>query len=214
MAARRARTALAGALALSMLLAAAGPAEAAKKKAKLKPFSQTLAVNAAVPDAVAATQSVPLTSTITVPKKYKGKVVGDVNVTGIQTTGSAAGAASQLSGYLIAPGGRTFQLFLGVGDQNLGPWTIDDDTPVGICNVAVGTPCPNPEQSLGRPFAGTSNSNYNSAGSFPMNGRLTIFDGVSMRGAWKLLLSDNAPAATSVLNQWGLRITPAKPVKG
>ena len=111
---KRSRIVLAGLLALSLGvtpgMTVAG-ADAAKKTAKKKKtpttFAKQLSVNAAIPDDAAAGPSTPLTSTITVPKKFKGKVVGDVNVTGLQTTGSAAGAASDLNGALTSPGGRT-----------------------------------------------------------------------------------------------------------
>ncbi|MBM3666843.1 MAG: hypothetical protein FJW90_05075 [Actinobacteria bacterium] len=44
-------------------------ATGAKKKAKLKPFAATATVNAGIPNGAAATKSVPVLSTITVPKK-------------------------------------------------------------------------------------------------------------------------------------------------
>ncbi len=209
----------AGLVAASLLLAAglatgAGGAAAAKKKpAKLKPFAKTLVVNAAIPEDPGAAASTALTSLITVPKKYKGKVVDDVNVTGIQTTGSGAGAAADLSGSLTAPNGRTVLLFRGQGGQSLGPWTLDDDTSVSICNQNLPVLCQNPNQSLNRPFAGTSNLAYNDNPALPP---LQAFDGVAMKGVWKLSIVDTDPggAVTSTLNQWGLRVTPAKPVKG
>lgn len=207
---RGSRATLAGGIVLALALTAGiGAAPAKKKSGGTKPFEATKTVNAAVPDAVAATRSVPLISTITVPKKYKGKVVGDVNVTGIKTTGSAAGAAGQLSATLIAPNGRAVLLFRGQGDQNLGPWTLDDDTPVSVCNNPVGAPCANPNQSLARPFAGTSNLVYNDGPSLtPLQG----LDGTPMKGTWTLNASDVTVGLTSTFNTWGLKITPAKPV--
>lgn len=205
---------VAGMLVLAALMLLAPGAAAKKKSGGTKPFSKSILVGQAVPDATGATvRSVPLRSTITVPKKYKGKYVGDVNVTGLQTTGSGAGAANDLIGYLISPGKRTFQLFYQVGNDSLGPWTIDDDTPVSICPSL--TPCTNPLQSLGFPFAGTSNANFNWIGTFPVNGQLAMFDGVPMNGAWTLLLTDATTGAgngTSTLDGWGLKITPAKRV--
>ena len=203
-------------LALGGLLLLGPGGAVAKKSSASKPFSKSITVNQVVPDATGpATRSVPLRSTITVPKKYKGKYVGDVNVTGLQTTGSGAGAANDLIGYLISPGKRTFQLFYLVGNDSLGPWTIDDDTPSSICNVAPPAVCPNPSQSLPQPFAGTSNAIRNWAGNFPVNGQLAMFDGVPMKGSWTLLLTDVATGAgngTNTLDAWGLKITPAKPV--
>ncbi len=222
MAGRRTRTALAASLALALigLLATAGPAEAAKKKAKTGPFSQMKAVNAAIPEGPAAgNRATPLVSTITVPKKYKGKVVGDVNVTGIQTTGSGAGAGNHLGASLSAPNGRTIDLFVGIGGvalQSIGPWTIDDDTSVSICNQTSAIPCTDATRTLYPPFAGTSNTIFNFSGGFPPNGPLASFYRVPMNGTWTFRIFDltNTGALTSTLNQWGLRVTPAKPVKG
>jgi hypothetical protein len=204
---------LVGALAL---LGLASTAQAKKKgPGKVKTFVSTLAVNQAVPDAVLNSTSTPVRSTITVPKKYKGKVVADLNVTGIQTTGSGPGAADDLIAGLSAPNGRFVELFANVGDQSLGPWTIDDDTLVGICN-AITPPCRDGTQTLNRPFAGTSNTIYNlGGGNYPTNGPLATFNGIAMRGTWTLTVADVTPpsvlnSGTSNLNQWGLQITPAK----
>ena len=212
----RLRTAIALALALVLCAGIAPAADAAKKKAKSKVFAATVAPNAAVPEAAVGARSAPLTSTITVGKKFKGKVVGDVNVTALQTTGSGSGAANDLAAYLIAPNGRTLQLFFSVGDQSLGFWTLDDDSPVAICPFPPATPCADPAQSLKAPFAGVSNLTLNWVGTFPVNGSLAIFNGLKMRGTWTLLVTDLGPPGatngTSVLNTWGLRIRPAKPV--
>jgi hypothetical protein len=195
------------------LVAVAAPASSAlaKKKGhgKVKTFASTLAVNKPIPDATAGVASTPVRSTITVPKKYKGKLVADVNVTGIQTTGSGTGAANDLRASLTAPNGRTLTLFEFQGDQNLGPWTLDDDTATSICNTAVSTPCTNPNQTLHQPFAGTSNLAFNDA---PALVPLANFDGVRMNGTWTFTIVDIAPPGTnngtSSLNQWGLQITP------
>lgn len=202
---------LASIAAVATLALAVGPGAAAAKPAKR--FQSTVAPNAAIPDAIPGTRSVPLTSTITVPKKFKGRVVGDVNVLGLQTAGSAEGAANHLTFYLISPTGRTLQLVYLVGDQSLGPWAIDDESATSICPLPPTLVCPNPAQTLLPPFAGTSNTLYNWAGNFVANGTLGIFDGVRMNGAWTLLVTDRAPDGTSTLNRWGLKITAAKPVK-
>jgi hypothetical protein len=200
------------ALAVVLVLAAGlGEASAKKKGAKAKPFQATKVLTAPIPDGVLDVRSTPLRSTIAVPKKYKGKVVGDVNVTRIQTTGSEAPAAAHLIASLIAPNGRTVVLFEGKGDQSLGPWTLDDDTPVSICNQPAAAPCLSPNQSLQQPFAGTSNLAYNDGPSLPP---LQGLNGVPMRGKWTLTISDVAPGATSTLNRWGLKINPARPVGG
>lgn len=211
---RRKALRITAALALAMSLVGTAffaPAAVAKKKKAPNVFSKQVTSNAPITDPAAAGIGTPLASTLVVPKAFKGREVADVNVTGLQTTGSAAGAAVQLTAYLTAPGGRTLQLFLGVGDQSLGPWTMDDDTRVSICNSS-GPVCADPDQALYRPFVGTSNLLTNFGGLFPVNGNLTIFNGVSMRGTWTLRVVDATNGLDSVLNQWGLRIQAAKKV--
>jgi hypothetical protein len=210
------RRATAVALVFMLVLAGtaclAGGANAAKKGkgGKAKVFAQQKAVNIPLPEGPAGgAPGTAVRSTITVPKKFKGLTVADVNVTGIKTTGSAAGAANDLNARLTAPNGRTILLFNAKGDQSLGPWTLDDDTKVAICDVLAGLSCPDPLQSLYRPFAGTSNlTNTNSPFWLP----LATLNGVSMKGNWTFTIADvvSAGATTSVLNSWGLRITPAK----
>jgi hypothetical protein len=207
-------------LALCVLLVTAlgGSAEAKKKKHKsASVFQQSVVVNTAVPNVPAAPgPSTAVRSTITVPKKFKGKVVGDVNVLGIQTTGSGAGAANDLMMKLTAPNGRTTYLVAsnnagnGIGDVSIGPLTLDADSPISICDQANPANCTDPAQKLDRPFAGTANEQ--GVGTAGMGG-LPIFRGVPMRGNWTFTIFDGAgPATTSVFNGWGLQITPAKPV--
>jgi hypothetical protein len=205
------------ALVLALALGLAGTAEAKKKGGgKAATFAQTLPVNLAIPQGVASARSTPLLSTIVVGKKFKGKTVADVNVTGIQTTGSNAGAADDLIAYLVAPNGRTLQLFWHVGDQSLGPWTLDDDSSVFPCNVAM-PPCVDPDATLNRPFAGTSNTAFDQGGGYPPNGSLSIFNGLPMKGAWTFLICDTSSSGagdgTSTLNQWGLQITAERTAK-
>jgi hypothetical protein len=194
-------------LSIVLLMAPAATAKKGKKNANV--FSHQQTVNLAIPDRPAgmnAPPAAPLVSTIQVPKQFKGRSVADVNVTRLQTTGSTAGSAPQLVAYLTAPGGRTLELFQGVGVRSLGPWTLDDESPVAICNASLPTRCPDPSQSLNEPFAGISNLTQNWQGLFAVNGNLTIFNGVSMKGTWTLRIADRANAATSTLNQWGIQI--------
>ena len=211
MSARRRRIALAGVLALALSICAApAPAVAAKKKGKgnANVFTKQLQANAPIPDGVAATVTVPLVSTITVPKKFKGKLVRDVNVTALQTTGTAANSAAGLTATLLSPSGRRIDLFVSLPGQSIGPLTIDDDTPAGICTSAPPAVCGDGTRTLYRPFAGTANTIWNFAGQFPTNGPLASFDGLKMKGTWSLVIRDNAAGSgDSTLNQWGLRIT-------
>ena len=199
------------ALVLLLVIALAVPAGAvAKKKKGGNTFSAQQTVNAPIPDHAAgmgAPPSVPVVSTISVPKRFKGKVVKDLNVTGIQTTGTGVTPAADLLASLTAPNGRTIDLFFSIGSISIGPLTIDDDTPVAICNSTPAAPCADPLQSLYQPFAGTANTVSNGAGSFPTNSPLAGFNGLKLRGAWTLTIRDIANTETSVLNQWGLRIS-------
>lgn len=210
---KRSRLAVAGVLALALSVTAALPVvgvEAAKKKKKTPTtFAQQLGVNAAVPDDAAVGPSTPLVSTITVPKKFKKKVVGDVNLTGFQSTGSGVGAANDLEAALTSPGGRTTILFDSVGDVSIGPWTLDDDTKTSICNSPTPT-CLNPLATLLQPFAGTSNLTDEDDDVWP----LATHNGVRMNGTWTLTVwDDSSIGQTSTLNSWGLKIEAAKPVK-
>jgi hypothetical protein len=186
-------------------------ADAKTKKKSKGPgtFQQVLQPNAAIPDDVATGASTPLNSTLTVGKKFKGKVVGDVNVTSIQTTGSATGAASDLIMRIIAPNGHSVRLWSGdFGDQSIGPLTLDDDTPVSICNSD--TPCTWGPDTLLQPFAGTSNLQFLGGGG---TGPLSKLDGLAMKGTWTFQIWDEGQIGkTSTLNSWGLQITAARPV--
>ena len=212
----RRRAWAAAALALCAGLVVAMPltgAQAKKKSAKVKTFNGAGGTGA-IPQYVAASPQA-LKTTLVVPKKYKGKTVGDLNVTSIRTTGSDAGAANDLVAELTAPGGRTVNLFSNVGTQSIGPWTLDDDSEASICPGIPPAQCPDSTRTLSPPFAGTSNLIYNFAGSFPTNGPLATFDGVKMNGTWTLTVFDTATGATngtSSLDGWGLRIVPAKPI--
>jgi hypothetical protein len=211
----RRRLRLLGVLILALCLAvglAAGDA-AAKKKKKKGPtvFSQSLTVNAPIPDEPPSPGTdTPVVSTLTVGKKFKGKQVGDVNVTGIRTTGDVPDAANDLAMSLQAPNGRYVQLISnGIGDQNIGPLTLDDDTRTSICNS--NTPdCSDPFQTLIQPFAGTANLLAIGGGD---TGPLSAFNGTTMRGTWTFRIWDADAVQTSTFNSWGLQITAQKPVK-
>ena len=197
--------------ALGMTLGGAAEAKKKSKKTKTVVFQQSIAPNAAIPDDSASGPSTPLKSSITVGgKKFNGKVVGDLNVLGIQTTGSAANAARDLRMKLIAPNGRTIYLIGGPrGDVSIGPLTIDADARASICDSAA-PPCEDPAQTLNRPFAGTANSQgLGGMGS----GGVRAMNGVPMKGTWTFEVFDQTGIGrTSTLNGWGLQITSAKPI--
>jgi subtilisin-like proprotein convertase family protein len=204
---------LALALCTALGLTFGGAAEAKKKPKKVKNvvFRQSLSPNTAVPDDAASGPSTPVKSTITVAgKKFKGKVVGDLDVTGIQTTGTGANAARNLRMKLIAPNGRTVSLIgRSIGTTSIGPLTIDAQSPVSICDSATPS-CPDPSQTLLPPFAGTANSQMLGGSS---TGGVRGMNGVAMSGTWTFEIFDIGNIGqTSVLNSWGLQITAAKPV--
>ncbi len=190
----------------------AGGAEAAKKKkktAKSKVFTETMNVNAPIPDAFAAAgPSTPVRVNFTLGKKFKNKVVGDVDLT-FQTTGNGPGAASDLSVWLTAPNGRTVLPFETLGDVSIGPLTLDDDTTTSLCDSATPT-CANPNATLIQPFAGRANTMDEDDDARP----LSTFDGVRMKGTWTFMVYDNTfNGDTSVLNLVGLRVASATPVQ-
>lgn len=214
------RLLVAGVLALALCTAfslSLGATADAKKKKKKTPtvFSATDNANLSIPDDQPTGNSIPVSRTLTVGKKFKGKVVGDVNVTGIRVTGSATDSADDVGLYLTAPDGTNVLLInpTGIGDQTIGPLTFDDDTNVAICDRTVppGDPCPFYNESLNRPFAGTANLLFQGSGG---TGPLSAFDGGPMKGTWRMTAWDEDDIGkTNVLNSWGLQITAKKPVK-
>jgi hypothetical protein len=215
----RRRLAVAGVLALAlctalaMTLGSTAEAKKGKKHKAAKVFQQSLTVNAAVPNLQPgpSVPSTPIRSTITVGKKFKGQLVGDVDVTGIQTTGSGSGAADDLRMKLTAPNGRTVYLIgSGIGDVSIGPLTIDAESPVSICDAPTVASCADPAQSLVQPFAGTANTlGLGATGT----GGVRAFNGVGMKGSWTFTIWDQSGAGTTnVFNGWGLKIRAAKPI--
>jgi hypothetical protein len=213
--ASRRRMAVLGILALALVTALGmtlgSSAEAKKKKKGPTVFQASVSPNAAIPDDNPTGPSTPLTSTITVGKKFKGRQVADVNVTGLQTTGNVDGAADDLGFKLTAPNGRTVRLVTpgNLGGTSIGPLTIDDQSPVSICDSTTPT-CEDPSSTLVQPFAGTANELSLGSGG---TGGLKAFRLVFMKGTWTLTVWDESGSGqTSVLNAWGLQITRARPV--
>src|SRR3954447_8778886 len=207
---RRLRLGLALLLAFCLAIGlAAGDAAAKKKKTKASLFTGSASPNLVVPDEPGTGQEVFVTTGITVPKKFKGKTVGDLNITAIKTTGDAADSADGLDLMLVGPGGRSVLFDAGALDgQSIGPVTFDDDTPTSFC---ASPPCSDPDQTLMYPYSGTTNL----VGVFSGDqGPLSVFNGSPMRGTWTLYAWDNDFGGNNVVNSWGLQITAAKPVTG
>jgi hypothetical protein len=208
----RRRLGLGLALLLALCLAiglAAGDAAAKKKKSKANLFAGSASPNLVVPDDSGSGQEVLVTTAISVPKKFKGKTVGDLNITGVKTTGDAGDSADGLDLMLVGPGGRSVLFDAGaLNGQSIGPVTFDDDTPTSFC---ASPPCSDPDATLMYPYAGTTNLVAVFSGD---QGPLSIFNGGPMRGTWTLYAWDNDFGGNNVVNTWGLQIAAAKPVAG
>jgi hypothetical protein len=195
------------ALVASLVLALGGPAAAKKKHHKGGPAVVTVPLNAAIPQATGTAPNIrwgTLRSDIVIGKKFKGKKIGDVNVT-VQTTGAGPDAAEDLRMRLTAPNGATTDIVQFLDGQSIGPLTLDDDTTVDTC-AGPPPPCDDPLRSLNPPYAGTSRP----------DGDLSILDSGPIKGTWRLSAfdTDNFYAnRISTLVSWTLTVTPERPVK-
>jgi hypothetical protein len=193
-------------LATALLVA---PALAAKHKGKKGPavLDVTQQVGALVPERAPGSDGTYglLTSTIEVGKRFKGRVIRDVNAT-VQTTGvTGNNPSNDLDAFLSAPNGATTLLFGGLGGLNpgeavsIGPLTLDDDVPTHLFDVFnQGDPL-----ALKPPFAGTA---------MPAQ-TLASLDGGPVSGTWVLRVLDTANGGneTSILNFWRLNVVAGKP---
>lgn len=187
-------------------LVAAPAADGKTKKAK-GPLEVTKSVETVVPEASSDPDGLDglLKSTIDVGKRFKGRVIRDVNVT-VKTTGHTGNNPSNdLAAYLTAPNGATTALFFGLGGLDpgtavsIGPLTLDDDTPIHLFSVFnQGDPL-----ALKPPFAGTAE---------PIQ-TLASLDSGPVRGSWTLSVVDSfsGGAETSVLNFWSLSVQTGRP---
>ncbi len=188
-------------LALAGSLAVAAPAGAAKKRGG-GTVDVTQTVNQAIPDRPVGinTPYGLLTSTITVGKRFKGKLVRDVNLT-VQTTGTGAAndAAADLQARLTAPNGATTELFQGLFPGNaIGPLTLDDETSRFLSSGAL----VNDPRALYTPWAGTAQ---------PDGKPLAVMDGGRVNGAWTLSVRDLDAGNASTLGQWRLNVAAGMP---
>jgi hypothetical protein len=199
---KRSRLALVGVLALALSVTvglASGSVAEAKKKSKKGGSVTAVGAPTGIPAAAAGPGApngvvfVPLV----VGKKAKGKVISWDSLT-ITTswTGSASGALNSINAELIAPNGRTVGLFAppfdtGAGYTAAGPVTETPNSKIGFCNQ-VGAPppppCSNPDNTLGRPYAGTVG-----------NPGLATFGGVTAKGTWILEVQNTSALTTATL---------------
>jgi hypothetical protein len=189
----------------------AAPAEAAKKKQRKgsSVLNVTQQVNAPIPEATPGPDGPDglLTSTLQVGKRFKGRVIRDVNVT-VQTTGvTGDNPSNDLTAYLSAPNGATTTLFSGLGGLDpgqavsIGPLTLDDESAIHLFDVFdSGDPL-----ALRPPFAGTAT---------PLETLASLESG-PVRGVWMLRVIDSfsGGAETSRLDFWRLNVAAGRPYR-
>lgn len=199
-----AATAVAALVFLGVLLLS-GSADAKKKHKKGGGVvTVTKSVGLTIPDRPPGGTSGSVSSSIPISeKRFKGKTVGDVNLT-FETTGSEPGAATDILVRLTAPSGASRVLWYGVTGQSIGPLTLDDDTPLQICSSNT-PPCKDPDLTVNPPYVGTAE---------PIVDPLVVFDRSPIRGTWTLTVLDTGVGKINKLDLWGLTITAARPVKG
>jgi hypothetical protein len=193
-------------LAALIAFAACGPGGAAAKKRKsVRVFDATSAVNATIP-----ARSGPngpdgvFTSTINVPKAFAGLRIRDVNVT-LQTTGFFGPfPAAAVVPLLTAPNGATIRLFQGLqsmsGAHNIGPLTIDDESPLELVSLTSSDPV-----GLYDPWIGAAR---------PEGGRrLAVMDNGPVRGTWTLTVLGQLENELSTLKFWRVTVVAGRPYK-
>jgi hypothetical protein len=178
-----------------------GVATAKKKKVKKSPVANiTLPVGQAVP---ASTSGPParngnLASTTTLSKKFKGKLIDDVNAGVVASGGDIAGLAVRLS----APNGNTVCLLGcsgGLFGKTIGALTLDDETPI----ILSGAPPENFQDpmQLFSPYAGTAEP----------EGTLSDMDGGPAVGTWTLRAANADPMNAVTITQWSLVVKTRAP---
>ena len=202
---KRSRLALVGILALALSvtvgLVSGSVADAKKKKKGAKSVTVSKTIPTAIPAAGAgpgAPNGVALVPLAVGGKKVKGKVVGwDTLTITTSWTSTVSGALNSINAELIAPNGRTVNLFAppldtGAGYLAAGPVTETPNSKIGFCNQ-VGAPppppCSNVDNTLARPYAGTIGNN-----------NLALFGGVPVTGTWTLEIQNTSAATTATLN--------------
>jgi hypothetical protein len=179
-------------------------AAVAKKRKGTRVFDATSMTNAPIP-----ARSDPngpwgvLSTTIDAPKSFKGLQIRDVNVT-LQTTGTSGNfPAAATRPQLTAPNGATVRLFSGLqsvtGAHNIGPLTLDDESPLELVSLTPSDPV-----GLYDPWIGSAR---------PESGRLAVMDNGPVRGTWTLTVLTTLANETSTLNFWHLTVVAGRPYK-
>jgi hypothetical protein len=193
----------AGALAA---IAICAPGAAFAKKAKRSVvLDVTNAVNATIPGRTGSNGPYGVvSSTIQTPKRFKGLVIRDVNVT-LQTTGvSGSFPAASVRPQLTAPSGATVRLFSGLqsvtGAHDIGPLTIDDESPLSLVSLTSADPV-----GLYDPWIGSAR---------PEGGRrLAVMDNGPASGTWTLTVVSALQNQVSTLNFWRIQVAVGRPYR-
>jgi hypothetical protein len=215
---------------LLVVLTVAVPTASAKKKNR-GPVNVSKVANLAIPDG--STVHGVASSTIRLGKRFKGRLIRDVDVT-LQTTGTGDKTFNTSGGPLTgpfegadvgailrAPNGGHVTLFdpgdlfppvlstmpLALGAlPNVGPVTLDDEAEIDLPGEAVGLNANDPTV-LEPPYVGRAR---------PPVKPLRLLEGGPARGAWTLTMRDGDATGTSNLASWRLRIVtgPAPELRG
>jgi len=188
------------AISLTAGFIAAGSAGA--KKSKKSPTADvTVQLNQVVPTASNGPppqQNGRLTSTTTLGKKFKGKLIDDVNARITASGGDVGGLAVRLT----APNGDTVCLLgcqFGLFGKQIGPLTLDDETPV-ILSGQDPQNFQDPDQ-LFSPYAGTAEP----------EGTLSDLDNGPAKGIWTLRAGNADPSNPVTISQWGVHVATHRP---
>jgi hypothetical protein len=185
---------------VTALVLGLAPAAGAKKDdpPKTRTVRVSQVVGQSIPN-VTATQDGRLESPMRLKgRKLDDRKISDVNVT-VQTVGSGGNAAGELRAILSAPNGASTWLFGGgLAGPNIGPLTLDDETP-----MFIGLGLPRSPEQLGAAYQGTAQPVcFFAFGSCSLS---TLDDG-RVRGTWILRMYDTTGAQTSTLIGWSLEI--------
>jgi subtilisin-like proprotein convertase family protein len=190
------------ALGISMTVAFGTAGTAGAKKGKKSPTADvTVQLNQVVPTASNGPppqQNGRLISTTTLGKKFKGKLIDDVNAR-ITASGDDVGG---LAVRLTAPNGDTVCLLgcsFGLFGKQIGPLTLDDETPV-ILSGQDPQNFQDPDQ-LFSPYAGTANP----------EGTLSDLDNGPAKGSWTLRAGNADPSNPVTISQWGIHVATHRP---
>lgn len=181
---------------------AAAPVLAAKKRKAVTTLNVSKTLNEPIPPRAPGPAGGGvyglLTSTIEVGKRFRGRLIRDVDVT-VQTLGTTGDTpANDLFAKLTAPNGATVTLFsqliASAPNLSIGPLTIDDESPLWAR--------PRPPVGLAPPWTGRAR---------PAGPPLAVMDGGPAKGIWTLKVLDRGVTEDSTLVSWALQVSTGRP---